>query len=652
MPLEDPSPVDPPADAVAPDHASTGALDSYDDASGLSVDFWDRELELLNHLYPDDDLDDADDDDALPVPDTLPVSFELLAHTQDAFLSSVPDPVGALSSNLSKNPLPEVGATIVGSDEPEQYTAIDRVHHITQRLELIEQAERMLAAARAKLLAEIPDSYSTAADGVDDTYHDPQGMGVLSAANLIAVKTQTSDTTIKSHINYAYQLACTMPGVFTELEQGRISFAHAVEIAKAGANLPEHTLPHYVEQAVHLARSATPGRLRRRLPKLVASLSPECTQALTKRAYAERRVWVSESDDGMAMVGAILPAPLALAAYDRMTRLAKQAMREMPTKTSDTAQDTDGIAPHVKDERSIDQARADVFAELLLASTAQRPDHHTDREFGLGIDAKIQVTVPVTTFLNTSNADHTGADHTDTDNGGITAGFDNAAPELAELQGYGLIDPDIARCFAADAKSWDRIFITPDGSILTTDNYQPTVAIKRHILARDQHCRFPGCLAPPTQCEIDHTHDAAKGGPTSTCNLAFLCKRHHALKHPSVHETARWNVLQLPGGVMEWQSPDGQVFKDLPDLPVGTVQPLVTPKAATKRVVRFRPVEPDDTDEPDLDGDGEPVWQHAKAEKYVTEVPVTPPRDYTDVKPWGGEDGYETYWNEKKQRPF
>ena len=670
-----------PADAAAQSSAlQSAAFDGYVD-SELDPDFWDRELELLNQLYADDDIDssymyESEAESAsrhvnfpAVADDSLPLTTELLAQTEAAFLESVRQSVATLSSNLSRNHLPPVGDTVFDPNDERPYTAADRVRHITERLVTIEQAERALAAARTSLLAEIPDSYIADSEQSNEECVDPHGMGVLSAANLVAVKTQTSDKTVKSHISYAYQLAKSLPEVVTELQRGHISFAHAIEIARASANLPDKDLIRYAEEALNIARSSSPGRLRRRLPKLVASLSPQSVQELTKRAYTERRVWVSESDDGMAIFGAILPAPLALAAYDRVTRIAKQTMREMPAQAPGDPQHDDGITSHVKDERSLDQARADVCAELLLASAAQRTDKHTGGPLGLGIDAKIHVTVPVTAFHRTYDTDNTGNANnanstgdtgctgngktTDNSEYAHTTGTDsteNVAPSFAELHGYGIIDPEIARLFATDAKSWDRVFIGPGNSIIATDNYEPSAAMRRQILARDQHCRFPGCLAPPTQCEIDHTHDWAKGGRTTTRNLALLCKRHHALKHPSVHETARWKVEQLPGGVMEWKSPDGQVFKDLPDPPSGSAHPLVAPKVKTKRVVRFRIVDPDCAD--DQQDESQRPIAHMKLEKYFEVMEVAPLRDPSNTRPWAAENGPEQEWDPAQARPF
>ncbi|WP_422665047.1 hypothetical protein [Agrococcus beijingensis] len=50
---------------------------------------------------------------------------------------------------------------------------------------------------------------------------------------------------------------------------------------------------------------------------------------------------------------------------------------------------------------------------------------------------------------------------------------------------------------------------------------------------------------------------------TTLSNLEHLCRSDHGLKHET-----RWGVEQLPGGVLRWTSPIGQVIVDEPP-PVG-----------------------------------------------------------------------------------
>ena len=56
-------------------------------------------------------------------------------------------------------------------------------------------------------------------------------------------------------------------------------------------------------------------------------------------------------------------------------------------------------------------------------------------------------------------------------------------------------------------------------------------AIRRALVARDRHCRAPGCDRPPAWCDGHHIRHWEDGGPTSLDNLVLLCRRHHREMH-------------------------------------------------------------------------------------------------------------------------
>ncbi|MGN8024828.1 HNH endonuclease signature motif containing protein [Microbacterium sp. 22242] len=88
--------------------------------------------------------------------------------------------------------------------------------------------------------------------------------------------------------------------------------------------------------------------------------------------------------------------------------------------------------------------------------------------------------------------------------------------------------------------------------------------MKRFLRARDQRCRFPGCLVPAARCQVDHNQDYALGGATAIDNLACLCPGHHPLKHPDLAEEFRWSARQRPDGAVEWIDPTGSSYLDSP----------------------------------------------------------------------------------------
>ena len=100
---------------------------------------------------------------------------------------------------------------------------------------------------------------------------------------------------------------------------------------------------------------------------------------------------------------------------------------------------------------------------------------------------------------------------------------------------------------------------------LTAPGYDIPDRIREQIILRDQTCVFPWCTRPARGCDIDHVvaydHDAAaedrpQPGPTSSHNLAALCRFHHRLK---THTAWRYRVAGP--GAYEWTSPHGHHYR-------------------------------------------------------------------------------------------
>ncbi len=62
------------------------------------------------------------------------------------------------------------------------------------------------------------------------------------------------------------------------------------------------------------------------------------------------------------------------------------------------------------------------------------------------------------------------------------------------------------------------------------------VRLRRLLIARDKHCQWPGCHAPPSRCDAHHVIHWADGGPTNLDNLALLCHTHHQHLHEHGYE--------------------------------------------------------------------------------------------------------------------
>jgi hypothetical protein len=70
-------------------------------------------------------------------------------------------------------------------------------------------------------------------------------------------------------------------------------------------------------------------------------------------------------------------------------------------------------------------------------------------------------------------------------------------------------------------------------------------AIRRAVILRDQHCRFPGgCDQPAGACQVHHLRHQAHGGPTSVTDCALFCTFHHQVV---IHQRG-WTVVLNPDG--------------------------------------------------------------------------------------------------------
>ena len=81
--------------------------------------------------------------------------------------------------------------------------------------------------------------------------------------------------------------------------------------------------------------------------------------------------------------------------------------------------------------------------------------------------------------------------------------------------------------------------------------------MRRAVILRDRHCRFPGCDRPQTWCDAHHVIHWADGGPTALSNLVLLCRRHHRMLHEP-----RGFRLHLEDGRAVFRRPDGSVLED------------------------------------------------------------------------------------------
>jgi hypothetical protein len=127
-----------------------------------------------------------------------------------------------------------------------------------------------------------------------------------------------------------------------------------------------------------------------------------------------------------------------------------------------------------------------------------------------------------------------------------------------ELDHVGPVSIETARRIACDA-SVMRVVLSGRSEPLDVGRRTPVVppAMRRAVIVRDRHCRFPSCDRPHTWCDAHHVRHWADGGPTAVTNLLLLCRRHHRL----VHDRGGFR-LNLVDGRPVFSRPDGSALED------------------------------------------------------------------------------------------
>jgi hypothetical protein len=392
-------------------------------------------------------------------------------------------------------------------------------------------SEAQISAARAHqamLFTSITEVIELQTRRLPDAGRKDREMPLREALSELAAALRVTERTVQRRMSDGTSLFLRFMATCVAMSQGRISPAHAAVILEAGSEIDDDEARAQFElSALDVAEIETVGRLRSVVRTIAEEVQPVGLAERHREARKARGVFVRDLPDHMAELVTVQPGVLVHGIMDRLTQIAHEDKRA--SEGRDAGED-DSAGNENIDDRTMDQRRADILADLLLCAAPAALDEGTG-----AIRAHVQVTVPVLTL----------------------AGLDESGATLA---GYGPIDPETARCLAADAPGWDRVMTHPvTGAVLAVDRYRPSADLLRALRVRDEHCRFPGCRQPVRRCDVDHTHDAALGGPTEIHNLAHLCRRHHTLKHAT-----EWQVKQVGGGSLEWTSPTGLIYIDVP----------------------------------------------------------------------------------------
>ncbi|GAB3536210.1 hypothetical protein GCM10027403_16170 [Arthrobacter tecti] len=463
-----------------------------------------------------------------------------------------------------------------------------RLQGLPDALDLLRAADRLtswVAAQQAELIAQV--YHHVNGHEMFRTGLERPGTGFTYTAQEIAPLLRVPGRTAQQILSEALTLCKDLPATWEALEAGTLSPVQAQVIVQEAGTIPTEAIPDYEEEILGTAGALTRPKLAQRCRRLREELHPESIIERRKRAVKDRAVTIQPEQDGMAWLGAYLPAEQAHGIYNRVNTAAR------------SLQNPD-------EPRTLNQLRADVFTDVLTHTCTGNPKNGTGHR---GINANVYLTVPVMTLLghpkhdwqNTSDGGVAGSSTATGDNVGVGdldpgdidvngAGWDAAnpirddsngadpsagvradAPDLEGctnglLDGYGPIDPETARNLAAHAPSFTRILVHPEtGAVLSVgrEKYRPPKHLQDWVRITNPTCIHPGCNRSSWTSEIDHTVPWAHGGTTKFSNLAPRCKLHHALKTNGI-----WaDFTTDPSGAVHSTSLAGKTYTTLPEPP-------------------------------------------------------------------------------------
>jgi hypothetical protein len=268
------------------------------------------------------------------------------------------------------------------------------------------------------------------------------------------------------------------------LAEGVISYEHAALIARTAERLGEKFEGPAEEILVELARKEDPVVLRRAIVHLRHCVEPDGVLDDANSEHERRFLHLSQTFGGMFVLNGQFGAD--------------------DGATLQTALDALITPPGADDDRSASERRADAMTEMAR----RQLDGGQLPEVG-GQKPHLVVSLDMATLTREPGS------------------------RAAELEWSQPIPAETARRIACDCA------VTPlvEGEAQRTARTVPAPT-KRALVARDKHCRFPGCDMPPAWTDAHHIEHWADGGSHKLFNLILLCRRHHRL----VHE-GRWQLV-------------------------------------------------------------------------------------------------------------
>jgi hypothetical protein len=326
-------------------------------------------------------------------------------------------------------------------------------------------------------------------------------LGEHSTVDWIRTNTHVSGASADRQVTLARQLE-TLEPTLEAVEQGAISFEHALLIARQLKDLPESTASPAQAELLEAAVDSDPRELRKVGEEIRHREDPEGAARQAYRQHEKRRLRLFDHPDGMVGIDGALPAPEGM-----KLRTCLESLIGIPRKG---------------DERSQEQRQADALIELCARAIGSGK---LPRQAG----RRPQLTVIVRTQAGSE----------------VAAELEGVGPislgTLARLRGQDHVE----RKQKVDARG-----VTLNFGRARRCHSEPQ---REDISTRYATCAGGNCDVPIRDCEIHHLVPVAEGGDTDARKGVPLCRRKH---HPQVTEGG-YHLVPREGGGFELVAPPG-----------------------------------------------------------------------------------------------
>lgn len=338
----------------------------------------------------------------------------------------------------------------------------------------------------------------------------------LSAAHWLNWRCGVGMTAAREQVRVARRLL-ELSIVREEFAAGRLSYSKVRAITRVAT-------PEIEAGLVRMAQSATAAQMERACRALRRTQDLEAAEEELAEAEAlaqERRSmsW-SHRDDGIVAFKILLPVEDA----ESLIRAVTEATEPAP--------------PGRPEGEGIDQRRADASVEIAGAYLAP-----SDRpEAGQG-SPELVVHVDASAAAELARRAERSAEPDDLD----------PVPWPVRTSGgahlsFAALERLMCECGTR------MVARLPDGTELDAAPHRrlPSPAMRRALLARDRHCRFPGCDRR-SRLRAHHIVWWSRNGPTVMENLLMLCPKHHRAVHEggwTLTGTASEHTFRRPDGAV------------------------------------------------------------------------------------------------------